>query len=312
MTGAGTPLVRSSRRACRRSAPRAWNGPSPVVEARRVRFQLSRVGELLELDGGLALVVDRVADAEQGGGRVEQAARAGGQRGVHAPGGHRGHGGPLVLVAAGHVPRRGVAQVGRGHPPGLPDRGRAAGHRDGGEVAAALVSGEVGHEELAAPDGAVGAVAGAVEGHPDDRAVLGRVAVVGQAGGDVGVVVLHADQVQALVGVGEFQRVLGGQVLRVQVVRDHLRLDAEQPAEVRDALGERAQRLGVLQVPDVVRDEGVPPLGQAERVLELGAAGQHGAREAARSRRAARGRSRGSGGAAPAGRGRCGPPSRRS
>ena len=57
------------------------------------------------------------------------------------------------------------------------------------------------------------------------------------------------------------------------------RVDVEQPAEVLDALGERAQRLGVLQVPDVVRDEGVAPPGQAERVLQLGAAGQHGARE---------------------------------
>jgi len=42
---------------------------------------------------------------------------------------------------------------------------------------------------------------------------------------------------------------LGGQVLRVQVVRHDLRVDVEQPAEVLDALGERAQRLGVLQVP---------------------------------------------------------------
>ena len=81
------------------------------------------------------------------------------------------------------------------------------------------------------------------------------------------------------VHVVELERVLGGQVLRVQVVRHDLRVDVEQPAEVLDALGERAQRLGVLQVPDVVRDEGVPPPGQAERVLQLGAAGQHRPRE---------------------------------
>src|SRR5260370_894802 len=133
---------------------------------------------------------------------------------------------------------------------------------------------------LASPahGGAVGAVAGPVEGHADDRA--GRVvAVVGEAGDDVGVVVLDALQVDAPV-VGQLEGVLGGQVLRVQVVRHHLRVDVEQPAEVLDALGERAQRLGVLQVPDVVRDEGVVTPGQAERVLELGAAGQHAALEA--------------------------------
>ena len=52
---------------------------------------------------------------------------------------------------------------------------------------------------------------------------------------------------------------LRGQVLRVQVVGDHLRRDVEQPAEVRDAVGEGAQRLGVLQVADVVGDERPPP-----------------------------------------------------
>ena len=86
----------------------------------------------------------------------------------------------------------------------------------------------------------------------------------------------------------------------VQVVRDHLGLDVEQPPEVLDALGERAQGLVVLQVPDVVGDEGVPPAGQAERVLQLGAAGQHRPREAAGDGRAARARSRGSAAAASA------------
>ena len=67
----------------------------------------------------------------------------------------------------------------------------------------------------------------------------------------------------------------------MQVVRDDLGVDVEQPPEMLDALGERAQRLGVLQVADVVRDEGVAPLGQAERVLQLGSAGEHRAGEAA-------------------------------
>jgi hypothetical protein len=55
----------------------------------------------------------------------------------------------------------------------------------------------------------------------------------------------------------------------------HGRLDAEQAPEVLDALGERAQRLRVLQVPDVLGDDHLVPCGQAERVLQLGPDGQH-------------------------------------
>jgi hypothetical protein len=47
----------------------------------------------------------------------------------------------------------------------------------------------------------------------------------------------------------KIHRVLGGQVLGMQVVGDHLGRYVEQPPEVLDPLGERAQRLDVLQVP---------------------------------------------------------------
>jgi hypothetical protein len=146
-------------------------------------------------------------------------------------------------------------------------------------MAAAFEGGEVGHQELTAPDRAVGAVAGPVEGHPDHRAARPVVspAVIGQAGGDVRVMVLDPEQVH----VGQVERVLGGQVLRMQVMGHDLRVDVEQPAEMLDALGERAQGLGVLQVPDVVGDKGVAILGQAERVLQFGPAGQHGTGEPA-------------------------------
>ena len=63
--------------------------------------------------------------------------------------------------------------------------------------------------------------------------------------------------------------------------RNDLRRDVEQPLEVLDALGERPQGLVVLQVPDVLGDEG-PVLGaQAERAFQLGPAGQHRPREPA-------------------------------
>jgi len=115
-------------------------------------------------------------------------------------------------------------------------------------------------------------VAEAVEGDPDHRPGL---AVVDQAGGHVGVVVLHALQLDPV----QLQGVLGRQVLGVQVVGDHLRLDREQAPEVPDPLGEGAVGLVVLEVADVVGEERVGPLGQAEGVLELGPAGQHVAGE---------------------------------
>ena len=70
------------------------------------------------------------------------------------------------------------------------------------------------------------------------------------------------------------ERVGGGEVVGVQVVRHHLGPDGEQPLEVTDALLEGAQRLVVLQVADVVRHPRPRPLRQAEGALELGAAGQ--------------------------------------
>jgi hypothetical protein len=68
----------------------------------------------------------------------------------------------------------------------------------------------------------------------------------------VGVVVLHADEVDAV----ELDRVLGRQVLGVQVVGDDGRLDLEQPPQVVDGTRERPVGLPVLQVADVVRQVG--------------------------------------------------------
>ena len=61
-------------------------------------------------------------------------------------------------------------------------------------------------------------------------------AVLGQARGQMRVVVLHAD----VLGVLALERVLRRQVVRVQVVRDQLGLDGEHPLEVRDPLARRA------------------------------------------------------------------------
>ena len=70
-------------------------------------------------------------------------------------------------------------------PPGMPHRPQVPG---------ALEARQVADQQLAAPDRAVGAVAGAVVDRPDRRAGL---AVLGQAGREVGVMVLHPDELDA-------------------------------------------------------------------------------------------------------------------
>ena len=154
-----------------------------------------------------------------------------------------------------------------GHPPRLPDRRGAAGQPHGKEHAHALEAAQVAQQQLAAPDRAVAAVARAVEDGAHGAALL---PVLGKACREVRVVVLHAHQPHAL----ERQRVLGGQVLGVEVVHHQLGLHGEQPLEVRDALAERAQRLVVLEVADVVADPRAGALGDPEGVLLLGAAGE--------------------------------------
>ncbi len=90
---------------------------------------------------------------------------------------------------------------------------------------------QVAGQDLAAPDRAVGPVSGAVEDGADRR--LGY-AVLRKAGGQVGVVVLDGDALDAL----PLERIAGRQVVGMEVVGDEGRLDGEQPLEVLDALAE--------------------------------------------------------------------------
>ena len=121
----------------------------------------------------------------------------------------------------------------RGHGTGRPPRSRwTAAMRHGSRIAAsppgsgtgsrcasALERGEVAAQQLAAPERPVGPVAGAVEDERERRALL---AVLGEAGGRVRVVVLDADELAVLL-----ERPLRREVLGVEVVGDDLGLDAE-------------------------------------------------------------------------------------
>ena len=66
-------------------------------------------------------------------------------------------------------------------------------------------------------------------------------------------------------------RVLGREVLRVEVVDDDLGLERQQPRKVGEPVGERPVGREVLEVTVVRRDVGTCAPGQRERVLELGA-----------------------------------------
>src|SRR5262249_30685853 len=94
--------------------------------------------------------------------------------------------------------------------------------------------------------------------------------------GDVRVMVLHADLDR---GAGERHRVLSRDIRRVQIMNDGLRVQVEEPFEMLHPLFERAKRLQVFQISDVMADEGVIATRQAKSVLEFRAAGQNFASE---------------------------------
>ena len=154
-------------------------------------------------------------------------------------------------------------EPGGGHPPRLPDRRRAARHRHRLQVPDPLEAGQVGHQDLAAPDRAVGAPAEPVEGDADHRTGL---AVVGQAGGDVGVVVLDAGQLDGAAALSSRSRAY--LVDRYSGCRSWAttsgRTSNSRP-KCSIPLGEGPPGLVVLQVADVVGHEGVVALGPGRR-----------------------------------------------
>ena len=128
---------------------------------------------------------------------------------------------------------------------------------------------EVGHQELAAPERAVGAVAEPVEREPEHR--FGA-AVLHHARGDVRVVVLHRDRREVEVE-GELRR----QVLRMEIVRDDLGPHAVQRGEMVDRLHERLVGREVLEVADVMAGDDVVAARDRDRRLQLRADREHGA-----------------------------------
>ncbi len=155
------------------------------------------------------------------------------------------------------------------------------GSRTGQQQPGALVAAEAAGQQLPAPDGAVRPVAGAVVDRADRRALL---AVLGEAGGEVRVVVLHRDLLDALA----LQRVLGREVLRVQVVGDELRRRPRRGARsARRPRGTSAASRSSRRSPMWWPTQARVALGEAEGALQLGAAGEQRRRRPAAASRLA-------------------------
>ena len=131
------------------------------------------------------------------------------------------------MVAPGGV------QVHGPHSPRLPNRHRSAGKWHRPQLAQAFEARRAGGEHLEAPQSAVGPITGSVQGHPDHCVVP---AVVGQAGSDVGMMMLYADPLHPLQALGP----LGGEILGMEVVGGDLRRDPVDPPEVLEALLKRS------------------------------------------------------------------------
>ena len=98
----------------------------------------------------------------------------------------------------------------------------------------ALKLDKVGDQDLATPDRAIIAVACAVKGHADYRPRAVQ-PVLCHAGRNMGMVVLHANRLQAL-ALCTLNRIARGKVVGMQVVGNRLRLHTEQPLKILHAL----------------------------------------------------------------------------
>ena len=149
----------------------------------------------------------------------------------------------------------------RGHGTGRPARSRwTAATRHGSRIAASPPGSgtgsrcarrsnrvEVAAQQLAAPQRSVGAVARAVE---DERERGPLLAVLGEARGGVGVVVLDADELRVLL-----ERPFRREVLGVEIVRDDVGLHREHREVEREVAAERRVRGLRVEVAEVRREE---------------------------------------------------------
>ena len=114
------------------------------------------------------------------------------------------------------------------------------------------------------------------------------------AGGDVRVMMLHGDKRQAAFG-GPLFGQRGGEIARMEIVRDRLRLDLEGAHEVRERFAEEVEAGEIFKIAEVLALVGEAAASEGKDVFKMAADGEQRRRfEWAAGRR--EGRSRGRGG----------------
>src|SRR5208337_1947437 len=159
-------------------------------------------------------------------------------------------------------------QIGHSHAPRFADGCFPARQRDIGEVRCPLKAAVVSQQHFPSPDTAIGTIARTVKREADDTAFK---VVLRHAACDVRVMVLHPDLRQ----LGVRQCPAGRKVIRMQIVSNGQRRNLQNALQVFDGLFEEAVAFCVPEVPDMLREKGVPALGQADSVLRLAADGQY-------------------------------------
>lgn len=222
-----------------------------------------------EFDGGLGLKGIGVADVEQAGGSIKEAAHAGGGMATEAAGELLAED---VLLSGGEAGAgqvdAGGDEVGEGGDGRAAGGGVTTGQGDGGQMGKTREGADGAVEEFAAPDGAIIAIAGAIEDDGDDGGVWGQ-AVFGGDGGGMGAMVLDGAGGEALLAGPE-----GGVVAGVGVVDDGGGFDVVELLEVAQGGGEAGLGFEVFLITDVGADEGAMLGGQTEGGLEIGADGE--------------------------------------
>ncbi len=245
-------------------------------DKKRVRFVACGVGDHLELDGGLTLVMDLIAEGDEAGDRVKDATHAGGQGSIDSLFDHSLHHFPLGEVhpldefdfELLQIVSKGLKKVDHGDSPRFPDRSRPPCQRDLLQMAEARKVVEIDAQEFAPPDRSIRTEARAVQSDTDRVAFD---AVFDHAAHDMGMVMLDADFSTIL----ERKGVLGGEIVRMKIVDDRPGFDREEPLEMGDALLEGGQGLEIFEISDMVAHEGIALSGETEGIFQLGSTGQH-------------------------------------
>ncbi len=125
---------------------------------------------------------------------------------------------------------------------------RPSRHRYIFKVRQSLKSAIVTEQKLSAPQIAVSPVTGAIEGHTDNRRLN---IVFGHTTGNVRMVVLHSDSLQAIFG-SVLKRIFGSPVFGVQVISNYFGFYPEKVFIQCNGVFEVFQRFGIVHIADVL------------------------------------------------------------